>query len=232
METSPDLTDSPDSPDTPDSPGSPDAHEPAGPDLSRLVDRLQGEQYDVTGPLPGVLHVKGRFSNPERIALGAAADAGDQAVAVWATSHHDDWALVCWNRPDLVTITQKGATPQRWRHRRIPATLRPDAQTFLEGASSPFDIVTRPKHQPTDAAREVLGQFGITDPPPPGWVPPVVEVPVADVPTVRESVVKAAPTRRTTTKAPKAPAKPEPTVAVCPTCFMALPATGVCDNCG
>ena len=28
------------------------------------------------------------------------------------------------------------------------------------------------------------------------------------------------------------PAKPEPVVAVCPNCFMAIPATGICDNCG
>jgi hypothetical protein len=48
------------------------------------------------------------------------------------------------------------------------------------------------------------------------------------------------------TRAPKAPRAPkEPTVAVpkriaasdrpvnvCPTCFMAIPATGICDNCG
>jgi hypothetical protein len=34
-------------------------------------------------------------------------------------------------------------------------------------------------------------------------------------------------------KASKAPrGKPEAEVKVCPTCFMALPATGVCDNCG
>jgi len=204
------------------------------PDLAKLIDHLQGEEYDVTEPLPGVLHVTGRFSNPERIALRAAAEAGETPIAVWATSHHDDWALVAWDRPDLVTITQKGATPQRWRHRRPPATLRPDAQTFLEGASSPFDIVTRPKHQPTDAAREVLGRFGITDPPPPGWVPPVVEAP--PVPAVRETQVRperpARAARPTKPKAPAKPAKPEPVTAICPTCFMALPATGVCDNCG
>lgn len=200
------------------------------PELAALIDQLKGEEYDVSEPLPGVLHVKGRFSNPERIALRAAAEAGDQAVAVWATSHHDDWALVGWARPDLVAITQKGATPQRWRHRRLPGTLRPDAQTFLEGASSPFDIVTRPKHQPTDAAREVLDRFGITDPPPPGWVPPVVEAPVIVESTV--PVTPAKPKRVAAPKAPKAPEKPEPVIAICPTCFMALPATGICDNCG
>jgi len=38
-----------------------------------------------------------------------------------------------------------------------------------------------------------------------------------------------------TPREPKAPARPkkvERPVAVCPSCFMAIPATGVCDNCG
>ncbi|MDN5745373.1 MAG: hypothetical protein L0H31_09660 [Nocardioidaceae bacterium] len=207
----------------------------AMPDLAPLIELLTDAEYDVTEPLVGVLHVTGRFSNPERIALQAAADAGERSVAVWATGHHDDWALVCWQRPDLVTITQKGPTPQRWRHRTLPPTLRPDAQTFLEGASSPFDVVTRPKHQPTDAAREMLGRFAITEPTPPGWIPPVTATPV-EVPTVKKSTVPAAGARRTTTpratpKATPKVSKPEPTVAVCPRCFMALPATGICDNC-
>lgn len=223
METTPDPTPDPD----------PDLTSDLS-DLSDLVDLLQGEEYAVTEPQPGVLHVTGRFSNPERIALKAAADSGDTAVALWAVSHHDDWALVCWDRPELVTITQKGATPQRWRHRKLPVTLRPDAQTFLEGASSPFDIVTRPKHQPTEAAREVLGRFGITDPPPPGWTPPVVEAPVAQERTLPAASARAV-RKAAAPRAPKAPAKPvkpEPVVAVCPHCFMAIPATGVCDNCG
>ena len=69
-------------------------------------------------------------------------------------------------------------------------------------------------------------------------MPPVVEVPVVEVPVVRRTTVPAAgpkATRSSTPRAPKAPAKPvkaEPTVAVCPSCFMAIPATGVCDNCG
>lgn len=213
---------------------------PETPDLSNLTIDLRLEGHTVTEPLPGVLHVTGRFSNPERIALKAAAELGDGPLAVWAVSHHDDWALVAWERPALVTVTQKGASPQRWRHRTLPATLRPDAQTFLEGASSPFDIVTRPKHQPTDAARELLARYGIDDAPPPGWVPPVVEVPVAEVPTVKRttvptakaSTVRKAAAPRARAAAPAKPVKAEPVVAVCPTCFMAIPATGVCDNCG
>jgi len=33
------------------------------------------------------------------------------------------------------------------------------------------------------------------------------------------------------TAAPKRPRGAEPEVTICPTCFMALPASGICDNC-
>ncbi len=214
----------------------PDAPEPTADDpLFDAVDALQAKEYDVARPHPDVLHVTGRFSNAERVALEAADRVRDHAVAIWATNHHNDWALVCWNRPDLVTITQRGAIPRRWRHRQIPEQMGPAAQTFLEGGPSSFDIVTRPKHQPTDAARAVLADFGITDPAPPGWEPPVV---VAPEPALRVVPVKAAAKRTTTPRAPRAakpkpePKRAEPVVKVCPTCFMALPATGICDNCG
>lgn len=203
--------------------------------FSEVVEALEDQEYVVTSPHDGALLVTGRFSNPERIALQAAATAGDQRIAVWARSHRDDWALVCWDRPNLVTINSREAAPLRWRHRVLPPTLQPNAQTFLEGASSPFDIETRPKHQPTDAAREIIASFEITEPAPPGWVPPVVEAPRV----VRTTVAAAAAKRATTPRAPRAPratpasrAKPEPTVNVCPNCFMAIPSTGVCDNCG
>lgn len=204
-----------------------------GPDpLAPLIEHLQDAEYDVEQPLPGVLRVAGRFSNTERIALQAAARAG-RPVAVWAISHRDDWTLVAWNRPELVTINQRGDVPQRWRHRQLPTQLRPDAQTFLEGAASAFDIVTRPKHRPTDAARAVLAEFGIDEVAPPGWVPPVVEAPPVVVSTVPTTADKPKRTRAAAPpKEPKAPVKAAPVAKVCPTCFMAIPATGVCDNCG
>lgn len=204
--------------------------------FAQVVDALESEEHTVTQPLDRVLLVRGRFSNPERIALQAAATAGDQAIAVWALSHRDDWALVCWDRPDLVTITERDMAPLRWRHRVLPPTLQPNAQTFLEGASSPFDIQTRPKHQPTDEARAILAAFDITDPAPPGWEPVVVEAPAVVRTTVPSGASRS---RAATTRAPREPrepklprSKPQTEVRVCPTCFMALPATGICDNCG
>jgi hypothetical protein len=188
---------------------------------------LREDGYDVTQPLPSVLLVEGRFVNPERIALRAAAETGDGEAGVWAVGRENDWTLVGWCRPDLVTITQRGAATPRWRHRRLPPAMRPDAQTFLEGGASPHDIVTTPKHRPTDAAREVLSRLGIDTPEPPGWEPPPPPpAPVAAVVPPKPRRVRATPVK------PVAPRKPDPVTKVCPTCFMALPATGVCDNCG
>lgn len=201
--------------------------------LARIAYDFESDEQRVTEPLPGALLIHGRFSNAERVALQAAAAAGDQRIAVWARNHRDDWALVCWDRPNLVTITQRDMAPLRWRHRVLSPTLQPNAQTFLEGASSPYDIVTRPKHQPTDAAREILASFGITEPTPPGWEPPVVQAPSIVRTTVPSGASRPrAPRAPRPPREPKAPPKPQPTVKVCPTCFMALPATGVCDNCG
>ena len=104
--------------------------------------------------------------------------------------------------------------------------MRPDAQTFLEGGASPHDIVTTPKHRPTEAAREVLAVLGISEPEPPGWEPPPPPpIAVAPVAAPKPKRVRVAAPRTTTRK-------PEPVTNVCPTCFMAIPATGICDNCG
>ena len=52
-------------------------------------------------------------------------------------------------------------------------------------------------------------------------------------PRVRKATApKPAKAARTTTAAkPRRTPKPEERVKICPTCFMALPATGICDNC-
>ena len=52
---------------------------------------------------------------------------------------------------------------------------------------------------------------------------------VTEPPSARRA--PAAPVRRTPTTR-RAPAAPERVAAICPTCAMALPATGICDDCG
>lgn len=196
-------------------------------DLVAAVINLRADGYDVGRPLPGVLLLEGHFKNPERVALHAAGLAADTAVGVWAISPDNDWTLVAWRRPDLVTITHRGAGPQRWRHRRLPDRWAPDAQQILQGGPTVHEISSTPKFRATEAARAVLEGLGIDDPVPPGWEPP----PPPPVPEPA-AVPARKPARPRAVPKPKAPAKPEPVANICPTCFMAIPATGICDNCG
>ncbi len=69
-------------------------------------------------------------------------------------------------------------------------------------------------------AATVLRKHGFDVPGPPAPAP--AEAPRRRTPT--------APRARTTT--PRRTAEPEKPAPVCPTCFMTLPATGVCDTCG
>jgi hypothetical protein len=60
------------------------------------------------------------------------------------------------------------------------------------------------------------------------------KVPTAKPRTAKAATAKAPPNRTRTTRAPTARArttKAEPVVTICPSCHMALPATGVCDFC-
>lgn len=43
---------------------------------------------------------------------------------------------------------------------------------------------------------------------------------------------QAAPRRKTVSASPRKAAVPEPELKICPTCFTALPGTGICDECG
>ncbi|MEL7975047.1 hypothetical protein AAG589_04225 [Isoptericola sp. F-RaC21] len=43
---------------------------------------------------------------------------------------------------------------------------------------------------------------------------------------------QAAPRRKAASAPARKPAAPEPELAICPTCYTALPATGICDECG
>lgn len=51
-------------------------------------------------------------------------------------------------------------------------------------------------------------------------------------PTARRTATKRATSSRSDAPSRRKPAAEERPTAVCPTCFMALPATGVCDTCG
>lgn len=68
--------------------------------------------------------------------------------------------------------------------------------------------------------------------------PPVVPVRTRAAVPPKAAPAKGVPSRGAAPKSPPAKAapkkrvvKPEPVVNICPHCYMAIPATGVCDNC-
>lgn len=56
--------------------------------------------------------------------------------------------------------------------------------------------------------------------------------PVSAAPAPAAPARRASATPRTRTTTPRRAPEPEKPAPVCPTCFMTLPATGVCDSCG
>ena len=76
-----------------------------------------------------------------------------------------------------------------------------------------------PAEVPAGAPEKVLGDLGFTV----AWLADL------DRPAAPRGTAPRA--RATKVAAPKAPAKAEPVVSLCPTCFMQLPSTGRCDYC-
>lgn len=66
--------------------------------------------------------------------------------------------------------------------------------------------------------------FDVTEP---ASARPAVVAPARRAPAARKTAAATRPSTRTTTRA----AAPERPVAMCPTCSMVLPATGICDYC-
>jgi len=93
------------------------------------------------------------------------------------------------------------------------------------GAASPDALFTG-RHN----AGEVLADLGfdlVLPPPPPAPEPrPRRTAPPATRPRPAASGV-----RSSVPLTAKGPVRQEPVARICPTCFLALPATGVCDNC-
>lgn len=148
--------------------------------LADLVARLEREGHEVDRPAERLVCVRGRFTNPVHIALDAVGAAEDTAkFGVWAIAPSGSWALVAWNRPDLVTITASSTASaerasdqprMRWRHQHLNGLVGPAAvaaMTRRHGPQTPFDVASIPKHSATAEARAVLAAINIDDPRPP-----------------------------------------------------------------
>lgn len=127
--------------------------------------------FTITRPAVHLLSLKGNLTNPAHRALEVIGQVEDrQGVGVWAANTRGDWALVVWQKPDLVTVSKTGTTRIRWRHQRLTGLVGPASlasQTRLGDAQTIYDVDSRPKFLRTDAAVAVLESVGISDPVPP-----------------------------------------------------------------
>ncbi|MEI2713461.1 MAG: hypothetical protein V9G04_09230 [Nocardioides sp.] len=203
--------------------------------LEDALDDLAAQGWDVTREGDRIVHIRGTFANPERIALTAIGKIAEQDLLVYAANRHGSWALAGWKRPDSVMLTYAGVSV-RWRHRRLPDHVPPHGANFMSGQPSPYDITTKPKHLETPEARAVLSALGADE----DWLADLLgeaartkeAARLAAAVAARESAPARAARPRTPRPSTSRPApKPEPQVAVCPRCFMQLSATGVCGNC-
>ena len=137
-----------------------------------------------------------------------------------------------WHEPDALP-TSKAIALQTW----APVTI----EVLLEREGR--------KITATDLATEVQSRSGVsTSHPPTSWVPDLLVVvdhlrTLDGEPSLSGLVGTPPPPPRATrssgggrtasprVSAPRAPAKSDRPISTCPRCFMALPATGICDNC-
>ncbi len=127
--------------------------------------------FTITRPAVHLLSLEGNLTNPAHRALEIIGQVEDrQGVGVWAANTKGDWALVVWQKPDLVTVSKTGTTRVRWRHQRLTGLVGPASlasQTRLGEAQTIYDVASKPKFWCTDAAIAVLKSVGISDPIPP-----------------------------------------------------------------
>ena len=87
-----------------------------------------------------------------------------------------------------------------------------------------------PAHPSLSLVRGDAGQEPSTATP--GSAPADGGEPARPAMATRARAARRAPGTATRTVTPRKPAKTDIPIAMCPTCFMALPSTGICDTCG
>lgn len=136
--------------------------------FSHVVAGLENLGYTVTRPEDNLLCVFGDFRNPERQAREAADRAleNDLPIGVWAVStSKDEWTLVLWDRPNLVTAVKNGKRPIRWRHQRLTPPLGILSSVDGDGYLGVVKHGRRIDMPPI--AHEMMEQLGISSPDPP-----------------------------------------------------------------
>ena len=142
-------------------------------EIGDAMDLLIAEGFEVSRPLPRVLHVHARSSRPELVALEALsyADTSDFAAA-WCTTPADKWSLVLWRKPDFIVVNCNGKSRPLWDHFRTHLDLKVIRHGEKTGSAddkrfamaTPVPLRAR---RPDRARTRMLAELGLDDPHPP-----------------------------------------------------------------
>jgi hypothetical protein len=135
---------------------------------SDVVADLESAGHLVTRPGKRLLCISGDFRDPDRVARLAAGHVPESSlpIGVWAVSQvGKGWALVIWDRPNLVKAVNSGSGPTRWRHQQLGPLLGPI--TSMEDGSH-LGLVRHGRLVDVPlVAHELMGQLGVSSPTPP-----------------------------------------------------------------
>ena len=209
--------------------------DPLSPGVHSALEAAEQRGYHAVILGENALRIVGRFGDATlgalEIMVGAQAPLG---VLAEGTEGHRS-ALCLWSGQDLYAISL--GESGRWEHFRVEAGLALVRDSWRGGARGRYRVPHGPLVQPIPEAIALAESWGF---PTPETHQPAPHRPV---PTPRATATRAAATGtrgESRARAPRAnTASPSRAAArdgeappkICPTCFMALPATGRCDDC-
>ncbi len=198
--------------------------------VAAVLQAAHERHYDAEVISERAVRVLGRFGEPTLAALDLLIDAA-APVGVYAEGLEGSRSAMClWTGTDLYAVSL--GVGGRWEQFGAPAGgLSAIRDSWRGGSRARYRVPRGALFTPLADAVELADAWGLPAPqthrpaPPPPDASPT-RPGGADSTRVRKSASRptrppATPARRPTEDAPR----------ICPTCYMALPATGVCDYC-
>ncbi|MGY1846978.1 hypothetical protein [Blastococcus sp. SYSU DS1021] len=135
--------------------------------IAEAVQTIAERGRDVHRHGNALLHVTGPFAHAALVALQAVGAAETEPlVGAWATSDSGSWALVAWNRPDLLVV-ESMEHGTRWRHFRLTGLVGPRALAAQGGFVNAVPVRHGPQNRPFPGAEELVRRLGVQSPVPP-----------------------------------------------------------------
>lgn len=143
-------------------------------EIADAMNLLIDEGFDVSRPLPRVLHIHAKSSRPELIALQTLSYAEtDDLAAAWCTTPANKWSLILWRKPDFIVINSNGEKPPLWSHFRTHLDLKVVRQGERTGSADDrrFGMATEVRYGakivPIELGVHMLSELGLDGPHPP-----------------------------------------------------------------